>query len=125
MTTMQETYVTFGVQYKEQPSPYEERHPLGMFGTGYATIQAPDRDAARAIAVALFGDKWAFDYPEKPAFVTEEILRVAVIQRLQLQQLRELLDQAHEAADGGSNDEEIDALTDLRDAVAELIGYVR
>lgn len=120
------TYITFGVQYKQVPTSMEERHPQGMFGSGYATIEAPDRESARGIAVALFDGRYAFDYEEKPRdhYVPDgEILRVAVLQRNQLQQMRELLAEAYAAADGVSNDEEIDVLVALRDVVAEMLGF--
>ncbi|QNJ56011.1 hypothetical protein SEA_RASPUTIA_121 [Microbacterium phage Rasputia] len=55
---------TFGVQYR-RPSEFnhpEETHPRGMHGYGYAVIEAPDADTARAIAHAIFGDKWSFQY---------------------------------------------------------------
>ena len=49
-------YVTFGFMYAEV------KHPLGMHPDGYAVIIAPDMDAARALAFARFGKKWAFVY---------------------------------------------------------------
>lgn len=61
--TVQNFYATFGVQYTLDPER-GEAHPLGMHKDGYALIQAPDLATARGIANAIFGDKYAFLYPE-------------------------------------------------------------
>jgi hypothetical protein len=57
---MDEFYVTFGVQYSKHPEA--DRHPLRMHKGGYAVIEAPDLEAARAIAYETFGDRYAFIY---------------------------------------------------------------
>lgn len=79
---------TFGTQYR-RPSEFnhpDENHPRGMHGNGYAVIEAPDMGTARAIAHAIFGDKWAFPYtleeilsdPRRQQFYPDgEILRIA------------------------------------------------
>ena len=61
-----EYFITFGVQYKANPITDDQRHPLGMHSEGYAVIEAPDREMARAIAFAIFDRQWAFDYDHKP-----------------------------------------------------------
>lgn len=61
MTTIIETFITFGVQYGTDPEK-SEIHPLGMHRDGYAVIEAPDRDTALRIANAVFGHQWSFDY---------------------------------------------------------------
>lgn len=68
-----ETIITFGVQYKHPDNPwFDERkvHPLGMHGDGYAVIEAPSRDVARAIAHAVLAP-WAFDYDAATFFERE------------------------------------------------------
>lgn len=122
-----ETYITFGVGYPDPRTPGidpEILHPQGMFGEGYATLQAPSRDAGRGIAYALFGGKFAFDYPERPRadyVPAGEVLRVVVLQRDQLEEMRRALVAADEAADGGSNDDEITALQGVRDLLRDVV----
>ena len=57
-------YVTFGVQYAH------ESHPMGMHPAGYAVIEAPDMETARAIAFAVFGQEYAFIY-DKEHFIDD------------------------------------------------------
>lgn len=59
-------YITFGVQYG--PGEEKETHPVfdWVDGDGYVTIIAPNDDAARALAFAVFGNAWAFGYPKPP-----------------------------------------------------------
>jgi hypothetical protein len=59
-----EFYVTFGVQYGRRPDDLP--HPQGMFSDGYAVIEAPDMETARAMTFAAFDDKYAFVYPSRP-----------------------------------------------------------
>lgn len=58
---IEEFYVTFGVQYTNDETT-GEIHPLGMHGKGYAVIEAPDMETARAMAFAIFDNKYAFIY---------------------------------------------------------------
>lgn len=58
---IQKFAVTFGVQYSGQPDA--PQHPLGMLGNGYAVVEAPDGERARALAFAAFGEQWSFYYP--------------------------------------------------------------
>lgn len=60
-TEIVETVITFGVQYGRREG--DEKHPLGMYGDGYAVIEAPSREVARRIAHAIFDGRWSFDYP--------------------------------------------------------------
>lgn len=120
-----ETYITFGVQYKENPQHPDEEHPLGMFGEGYVVIEAPTRQMGRDIAYALFGARWAFDYEEKPneAYCPAgELLRIPFIQRSALLTARAVIENTHEMAEGGSNDDEIEVLQEARDLLAQLVG---
>jgi hypothetical protein len=59
-----EYFVTFGVQYGRRPG--DDVHPLGMYADGYAVIEAPDMETARAMAFAIFDDKYAFIYGQAP-----------------------------------------------------------
>ena len=60
-----DTYITFGVQYGAPP---REEHPVfpWVSGDGFVRITSPSREAARALAFAIFGRAWAFDYTEPP-----------------------------------------------------------
>lgn len=60
MADIIETFVTFGVQYGHRPD--DPKHPLGMLADGYAVVEAPDRETARRLIVAVFGTEWSFDY---------------------------------------------------------------
>lgn len=82
-----QTYVTFGVQYT-RPSEFQhedEKHPLGMHGNGYAVIEAPSYEIGRAMAFAIFGERFAFAYPAEdwemkdvPRFYPDgELMRIA------------------------------------------------
>ncbi len=53
-------YVTFGVQYGHRDD--DEKHAFGMYHDGYAVIEAPNYEVARSIAIAVFGQEWAFIY---------------------------------------------------------------
>lgn len=56
--SVEEFYVTFGVQYTKNPE-YGGPTRLGMHKDGYAVIEAPDEAIARAFAQAVFGDEWS------------------------------------------------------------------
>lgn len=62
-----DTWFTFGTQYGD-PARGKERHPVfdWISGDGYVRITAPSREAARALAFAIFGAAWAFDYDRVP-----------------------------------------------------------
>jgi len=66
---IQEFAITFGVQYGRRKDA--DKHPMGMFGDGYAVIEAPSAEVARALAFAAFGEKWSFQYPMEK-FATRE-----------------------------------------------------
>lgn len=57
-------YVTFGVQYSNDPDR-GERHPLGFTKDNYIVIEAPDFAMAQRIAQAILGIKYAFIYDYK------------------------------------------------------------
>ncbi|UDL15461.1 hypothetical protein SEA_PEPE25_86 [Microbacterium phage Pepe25] len=122
-----ETYITFGVQYKEHPQHPDEEHPLGMFGDGYAVIEAPSRGAARDIAFAIFGKRWSFDYAEQPnaaMYPAGEILRIPLITRTALLAAREQIADTYQKAEGDSNDDEIESLQGARDLLEQLVGVI-
>lgn len=121
-----DTYITFGVQYKEHPTDEGEAHPDGMFGEGYAVIEAPSREVARAIAHAVFHDKWAFDYsePPKPEYAPAgEILRIAWIDNGALKSARHAIEESYQ--DFELLDEENEALQNVRQILEERIGEGR
>ncbi|MEY4081679.1 MAG: Microbacterium phage OneinaGillian [Actinomycetota bacterium] len=122
MTNIVETYITFGVQYKENPDPryLDEAHPRGMYGTGYAVIEAPSRDVARDIAFAIFGQQWAFDYdtpPNEEHAPAGEILRIAWLDRDALSQARGAI----EEAEASEHSDGFDDVFDARDALADVV----
>lgn len=58
-------YFTFGVQYH----PGGAQHPVFIddnLSKGYVTIEAPDYETARLLAVAAFGNIFAFQYDRVP-----------------------------------------------------------
>ncbi len=76
-------YVTFGVQYTKNPE-YGEPTQRGMHKDGYAVIEAPDEETARAIAKAVFGDEWSrlytaaeYDVDNRKYQPDGELLRIA------------------------------------------------
>lgn len=121
-----ETFITFGTGYVEHPTDAYSTHPQGMFGTGYATMVAEDREVGVRLAHAVFNGRYAFDYPEKPRedYVPDgELLRVVVLQRGQLTEASALLDAAYGEAVGGSTDDELEALHAVREMLADIVGY--
>lgn len=124
MTQIVETYITFGVQYKEHPS-LGEVHPAGMHGDGYAVIEAESRDKGRQIAFALFDSNFAFDYADRPnqfMYPAGELLRVKMIPKAVRKQAILALMDLEKAAEGGSNDREIEAGRQCADLLESLIG---
>lgn len=123
-----ETYITFGTQYKANPTHPDEDHPLGMHGDGYAVIEAPTREAARQIAFAIFGDRWSFDYAEKPRpemYPAGEILRIPLITESALLTARAVIENSYEmAGEDGSTDDELEVLHEARDLLEQLVGVI-
>lgn len=58
-SSVQDFYVTFGVQYNTEPHPVID-HP--RIADGYVVIEAPDYETARRMAFALFGQKFSMIY---------------------------------------------------------------
>jgi hypothetical protein len=55
---MKTFYVTFGIQYADEPHPlWPKAHP-----DGYLTIIAKDEEMARRLTAALLATRWAFMY---------------------------------------------------------------
>lgn len=84
MTQIREWYITFGVQYGRREG--DEHHPLGMFSDGYAVIEAPTHEMARRLAFAIFEQKWAFLYSERPTqkhAPAGELLRIAWVSEIE------------------------------------------
>jgi hypothetical protein len=127
---MKKIAITFGPDHDEVHA-----HIAPRIHEGYVVIEAPDRRIARDIAFAIFGDKWAFDYDMRADGWEEsnrtkgyhpagELLRIAWIGVNTRAAITETIDNTYEAADGDSNDEEIEALQDARDLLAEIIDYI-
>lgn len=77
--TIKPFYVTFGLKYRPHPEPGAPTHPLGMNGSGWATIEAPNVDVARGIALAVFDTDFAFLYDEPRSlemYPEGELLRI-------------------------------------------------
>lgn len=99
MSTVIESYVTFGVQYGADETRHVI-HPLGMLGTGYAVIEAPDSETARAIAFAIFERKFSMIYTAEEFLHDQdkhqfwypdgELLRISWQDREHLQELAAL-----------------------------------
>lgn len=116
----------------------EQDHPdiAERIQEGYVVIEAPTREIARGIADAIFGARlWSFDYDlddvdwesdnaRKGYYPAGELLRIAWLGFNQQKAIAIAIDDTYEAADGGSNDEEIQALQDARDLLAAIIGYI-
>lgn len=51
--------VTFGTAHNEE---HQNIIPEGSLSEGYVVIEAPNWAIARSIALAVFGQKFAFDY---------------------------------------------------------------
>lgn len=58
---MPKYFLTFGVQYKQEPHP----HVPTINPDGYVVVDAVSELEAREKVFNIFGDKWAFLYPEK------------------------------------------------------------
>lgn len=124
---MTETVITFGSDHD-----VAHKHIASAIHEGYVVIEAPTREQGRDIAFVLFEDKWAFDYDierfeesnqRSGYYPAGELLRVAWISEGRRSVIAAAIDHTYEAADGDSNDTEIEALQDVRDLLAELIHY--
>jgi hypothetical protein len=129
---MKKIAITFGTDHNKIHA--------GILGTphaseGYVVIEAPAWRNARDIAFAIFGEKFAFDYDiegsswladieQKGYYPAGELLRIAWIGMNARSAITWTIDNTYEAADGDSNDEEIEALQDARDLLAEIIDYI-
>lgn len=121
--------ITFGPDHRDVHA-----HIAPRIDEGYVVIEAPTHQIARDIAFAVFGEKWAFDYDlafghweaenrRKGHHPAGELLRVAWLGANARNAIIATVDDTYEAADGDSNDAEIEALQDARDMLAELIDY--
>ncbi len=52
--------ITFGSAHNEE---HRDVVPEGKLSEGFVVIEAPSSHVAREITLAIFGRKWAFDYP--------------------------------------------------------------
>jgi hypothetical protein len=127
--TMKKVAITFGPAHSE----FHE-HIAPRIHEGYVVIEAPDREVARRMAEAIFGREWAFDYDMGDGTWMEENLRLGYHPAGELLRIAWLginaqsaiisaVDATFEAAEGSSNDEEIEALQDARDLLAAIINY--
>lgn len=123
-TEIKEFAITFGVQYGHRSD--DPKHPLGMFGDGYAVIEAPQMTIARAIAGAVFGTQWAFIYDLEEFLAEErrlewnpagELLRIAWMTP-DKQKLYELGDSTNSILSG--RDWNADAVQEISDVATAL-----
>lgn len=73
---MKTTYITFGTDHNE---PHAHLVGGAKLSEGWVAIEAPTQEMGRAIAFAIFGPKFAFDYEEmkRPElYIAGEILRI-------------------------------------------------
>lgn len=77
LTGVPEFRVTFGTAHNEDHAALN----LGVLSEGWVTIEAPNEEIARGIALGIFGPKWAFLYEKDefhPHHYTQgELLRLA------------------------------------------------
>jgi len=123
--------VTFGPVHDE----IHEGLGLGRLSKGWVEIQAPDHARARHITYAIFGDEWAFDYtpenffdrsglrPLNEAYPEGVRLVIPWLDRREMDEIAVVIDETYAAADGDSNDGEIELLQAARDELAMLVHY--
>lgn len=118
-------YVTFGTAHNEA-HPLLQVPPTRRLSEGYIAIEAPDYDTARRLANVLLGITWAFMYgpddkPEAQFVPDGELFRLAWINHDRHATLGAAIEATYRAADGGSNDKEIELLQQARDLLEEFI----
>lgn len=126
---MKKVAITFGSDHDAHHLDIAER-----ISEGYVVIEAPDREVARRIAFAIFEKKWAFDYDladvdwqsdiaKKGFYPAGELLRIAWLGFDRQAPMVAAIEGTYEAAEGGSNDAEIESLQEARDMLATVIDY--
>ena len=108
------TYITFGPDHADL-------HPHVGTGLnrGYVAISTGDRGRDIAAAFAILGEQWAFDYqdaaPLDARYPDGEIARLTLIDEAAQKEIAGLIEDTFAAAEGDSNDAEIEALQAARD----------
>jgi hypothetical protein len=120
------TYITFGSDH-EHPALGSQLHD------GFVTIDLPGfpRHVEREVIFAMIGGVFAFDYDEEPGvdrremgwYRKGEIARVTLINEQLRRDIVKQISHTYDMAEGGSNDDEIEALQTARDMLASLIGH--
>lgn len=114
----------------------DHNHPIlgERLSEGYVVIEAPGFDVARAMMFSLIGPAFAFQYDmsdgqwqrdneTKGFYPAGELLRIAWLGINQQTAIAIAIEDTYEKAEGGSNDDEIQALQDARDLLAAIIRY--
>lgn len=122
------THFTFG-------SDHDRAHPwLGSLrlSEGYLTVEAGNIHREHAIGQAVLGPVYAFDYTNseqwrkdnetKGYYPAGELARITLITQAQRAEALDIIEQTFIAAEGDSNDDEIQILQQARDLLASLIG---
>ena len=117
------TYITFGPDHAGLHPHVGER-----LNRGYVAVSTGNRERDLAATFAILGDQWAFDYQDAAAldarYPDGEIGRLALIGETSQKEIVGLIEDTYAAAEGDSNDAEIEALQAVRDWISELIQYV-
>lgn len=124
--TIVKTYITFGTDH-------DDAHPIigTKLSEGYVVIEAPTRAMGRDIAFLIFGPRFAFDYGAEQfadsiargLYSAGELFRLSWLSFERQRAVIDAVELTYAKADGGSNDEEIEALQEVRDLLADSIDY--
>ena len=116
------TYITFGPDHANL-----HPHVGAQLNRGYVAIDTGTRDRDIAAAFAILGKQWAFDYQDADRldarYPDGEIARLALIGERSQKEIVALIEDTFAAAEGDSNDAEIEALQAVRDWVSTLLDY--
>lgn len=117
------TYITFGPDHA-----HLHPHVGAQLNRGYVTVSTGNRERDIAAAFAILGKQWAFDYQDATAldarYPDGEIARLTLIDEAAQKEIAGLIEATFAAADGDSNDDEIEVLQAARDRLAALIDYI-
>ncbi|WP_242085845.1 hypothetical protein [Microbacterium lacticum] len=116
------TYITFGPDHANL-----HPHVGAQLNRGYVAIDTGTRDRDIAAALAVLGKQWAFDYQDADRldarYPDGEIARLTLIGERSQKEIVGLIEATFAAAEGDSNDAEIEALQAVRDWVSALLDY--
>ena len=117
------TYITFGPDHA-----HLHPHVGAQLNRGYVTVSTGNRERDIAAAFAILGEQWAFDYQDAAAldarYPDGEIARLTLIDEAAQKEIAGLIEATFAAAEGDSNDDEIEVLQAARDRLAALIDYI-